>query len=319
MKTYCFFIILCLIFSFFSGCLENPKNTSDFPIKIVGKESYNSIQHAINHASNGDTILIAKGTYNEHIHVNKSIKLVGHHKDHTILDGNNSSTVCIIKANDVCITNISIRNSGINEHDAGITIQANDCRIEQCSFYQNYVGIAISSNQTIRNNNLINNTIFDNHYGIYVTESNRNRIKNNTIRNNSGYGIFLDFYGNTNQINKNLITSNEIGIRIKTAILNVVSNNWVVENTGEGIHLCCSSHDNTLYQNYLINNSVNALDKFSNKWTSNGKGNYWSDYLQLNQNATDDNQDGIWDSPYIIEEGKNSDTYPLTTYPPYHQ
>lgn len=96
MKIFNFLIILCIILSFSSGCLENSKNTSEYQIKIVGKESYDTIQNAINHASNGDTILIGKGTFNEHIFVNKSIKLIGVHKDHTILDGNNSSTVCTI-------------------------------------------------------------------------------------------------------------------------------------------------------------------------------------------------------------------------------
>lgn len=215
--------------------------------------------------------------------------------------------------------NITIRNSGSNDNDAGISIQSNGCNIEHCGFYLNSKAIAIYSNQTTRNNVVTNNTFYHNHHGVYVKESNRNHITFNTIWNNSGYGIFLDFYANTNQLNNNIITTNEIGIRIKTAILNTVTKNWVINNTAEGIHLCCSSYDNIIYENYLINNSVNAMDTFSNQWTSNNKGNYWSDYLKINQNATDDNQDGIWDSPYIIAEGGNTDVYPLTTYPPYNQ
>ncbi len=317
MKILYFLIILCITLSCSSGCLENSKNTSDYQIKIVGKASYDTMQNAINHASNGDTILIAKGTFNEHILVNKSIKLIGVHKDHTIIDGNNSSTVCTIISDNVRIMNISVRNSGSNDNDAGISIQSNGCRIDHCSFYRNYKAIAIYSEQTTRNNIVTNNTVYHNHHGVYVKESNRNHITFNTICNNSGYGIFLDFYANSNQLNNNIITTNEIGIRIKTAILNTVTKNWVINNTAKGIHLCCSSHDNIMYQNYLINNSVNALDKFSNQWNTKDKGNYWSDYLKQQPDATDDNHDGIWDTPYIIEEENTTDVYPLTTYPPY--
>ena len=317
MRPYYFLIMISIILLFSSGCVQNSTDTSDLGIKILGKDNYDTIQNAINHASDGDTILISKGIYYEHIQVNKTILIKGEHKDHTILDGNNTSSVCIITSDDVGIMNLSFRNSGSNSDDAGINIQANNSRIDNCSFYQNYKGVSVSKVQNTRNNVINNNTFYHNHHGVYLKESNRNHITHNTIINNSGYGIFLDFYANNNQIKNNIIKTNEIGIRIKTAILNTVTKNWLIENTGEGIHLCCSSHDNTMFQNYLINNSVNAMDRFSNQWNYKDIGNYWSDYVQQNLNAIDENQDGFWDIPYIIEDGENSDTYPLTTYPIY--
>ncbi len=44
----------------------------------------------------------------------------------------------------------------------------------------------------------------------------------------------------------------------------------------------------------------------TNIWNYGSKGNYWSDY-----NGTDDDQDGIGETPYIINEN-NKDKYPLT-------
>jgi len=42
-----------------------------------------------------------------------------------------------------------------------------------------------------------------------------------------------------------------------------------------------------------------------NSWDSGSRGNYWSNY-----NGTDDNGDGIGDSPHFVYEN-NQDNYPL--------
>ena len=185
-----YFLIMISIILLFSGCLQNSTDTNELRIKIIGKERYDTIQNAINHASDGDTILLSKGIYYEHIQVNKSITLIGNHKDYTILDGNNSGTVCLISSDDVCIMNLSFRNSGSNENEAGLIIQANNSRIKNCSFYQNYHGLAISHDYNTRNNIISNNSFSSNQYGIVVKESNRNHLTDNKIMNNSGYGIF---------------------------------------------------------------------------------------------------------------------------------
>jgi parallel beta-helix repeat protein len=315
MRPYYFIIIVSITLLFFLGCTEQSRNTSDLAIKIIGKESYATIQNAINHASDGDTILISNGIYYEHILVNKSIQLIGEHKDYTIINANNTSSVCIITTDNVQLTNLSFRNSGSGTNDAGVNIQANNSRIEKCGFDHNYNGVSISIAKNTQNNIINNNTFYHNYHGIHIKESTQNKITHNTILNNSGYGLFLDFYANNNQINNNTIKTNHIGIRVKTSILNVITSNWLIQNTGEGLHLCCSSHKNTIYKNYFINNSVNALDSYSNQWNYRNIGNYWSDYQIQNPSAIDENQDGYWDTPYLIENKENTDSYPLINYP----
>ncbi|KKL48285.1 hypothetical protein LCGC14_2327030, partial [marine sediment metagenome] len=62
-----------------------------------------------------------------------------------------------------------------------------------------------------------------------------------------------------------------------------------------GIYLLNSYHNN-IYENSFINNSQQAFsDIFSNNFTYNTKGNYWSDYL-----GKDENSDGIGDQKYQI-------------------
>jgi len=52
------------------------------------------------------------------------------------------------------------------------------------------------------------------------------------------------------------------------------------------------------------------LERYSNNtWDNGSKANYWNDYIERYPNATQKN--GIWETPYNIPLGNNSDRYPL--------
>jgi pectin methylesterase-like acyl-CoA thioesterase len=53
---------------------------------IVVPDNYPTIQEAINHANEGDTISVKAGTYYENIVVTKSISLNGESSSNTIID-----------------------------------------------------------------------------------------------------------------------------------------------------------------------------------------------------------------------------------------
>jgi len=68
------------------------------------------------------------------------------------------------------------------------------------------------------------------------------------------------------------------------------------------------SNDNSIHHNNFINNTIQAVNANSrNTWDggSNSGGNYWSNY-----EGKDANNDGIGDSPYILDS-TNQDKYPL--------
>ena len=47
------------------------------------------------------------------------------------------------------------------------------------------------------------------------------------------------------------------------------------------------------------------VDEAAAFWDNDGEGNYWDDYA-----GSDDNGDGVGDTPYIIDEN-NQDNFPL--------
>ena len=76
--------------------------------------------------------------------------------------------------------------------------------------------------------------------------------------------------------------------------------------------------NNTIYHNNFINNPTQAYDgsfnsPFSvNTWDNDypSGGNYWSDYQSKYPSATEIDNSGIGNTPYIIDPN-NTDRYPL--------
>ena len=87
---------------------------------------------------------------------------------------------------------------------------------------------------------------------------------------------------------------------------NIFYGNTISNHLGKGMEASLLSSNNTIYKNNFIDNVMNAFDDSNNSWDDGEKGNYWSDY-----NGTDENYDGVGDTPYHIPGGKNKDNFPL--------
>jgi parallel beta-helix repeat protein len=153
-------------------------------------------------------------------------------------------------------------------------------------------GIELEDSDT---NNIEENSLTSNGYGIYLYGSSHNSMRQNRLESNVQYGVMLRDSSNYNDLVENNITSGGNGIAILSSITNNVTGNIVADNGGNGIWLD-ESPGNILASNTMKNNDYNfgvTGDTFSDFINSidtsnsiNGKPVY---YLigQRNQTITD--------------------------------
>lgn len=158
---------------------------------IIVPDDYPTIQEAIDHANEGDTIYVRAGVYYEHnfpeketaIIINKTVSLVGEDKSCTVIDGKYSVVFIIyIMADNVTVSGFTIQNSGWIMCDVG--------------------------------------------GGVFISHSNRNRIVNNIIRNTQ-YGINLYSYTSNNYITDNIFMDNGNGIHCCEGNNMIYHNNFI--------------------------------------------------------------------------------------------
>jgi parallel beta-helix repeat protein len=256
---------------------------------------YTTIQYAIDDSDtfNGHTIFVKNGTYYENVVVHKSINLTGENMNTTVIDGGGNEDVVHVTADQVNITGFKVINSGSNSgpiYDAGIEIDSNYNNIFDNQIVSNCYGIfiGISSQNTINGNE-----ISDNLWGLRISSSSNNSVLNNNISSNNFGGIWVDFSDNIT-ILSNFISNNDWGI-------------WLSVSEG-----------NLVYHNYFINNTDQAFDGSNNgnEWDNGypSGGNYWSDYtgkdLFSGPNQDIIGNDGIGDTNYTIDSD-SKDNYPI--------
>jgi parallel beta-helix repeat protein len=188
-------------------------------------------------------------------------------------------------------------NINIDSGDCGIQVDRNNIVIDGAGFTLQgtaaYIsrGIDLSgrSNVTIKNMEIRN--FMD---GIYLVPSSNNTITGNYITANTDSGIWTA--GVSNNITGNYIANNEIGILFDGSHDHIYHNNFI-NNTKQVEDIC--------WTNPWLPSSANILDDC---YPSGG--NYWSDYEDRYPNATELDDSGIWDTPYVID-ANNQDRYPL--------
>jgi len=214
-----------------------------------GLGNVSSIQAAIDEADDGDTIYIYPGIYQENLHIDKSIHLIGQERDTTIIDGSYSGDVITVAAEDVTIQELTIQHSGTSGRDAGIELQGDNASILDIIIRENTIGLfAFVSNHHTMVNNLVTT---NKDYGIHLYESTGSLLSENTITANR-WGI-LCIYGIGNHISDNLIDANTItGIwLLRGSGDNTICNNTISHHGKHGILLYLFCNDNTISQNLI--------------------------------------------------------------------
>lgn len=285
-------VLIFLVLLASSLTFDNPVRASSSVIRVLPGSV--TIQAAINAANPGDTILVAPGTYYEHIVVNKTLSLIGENKETTIIDGNRTDIVVKITASNVNFTGFTVRRSGQTWMNSGIFLNfgSSNNKISDNIVTQNYHGIFLKSSagHVISSNNISFNT----GRGINLRSSSGNTICANSISQNDN-GIEL-FDSTSNVITANTISDNGwAGIHLRQSSKNIITSNAMSINSEAGIYMEESSN-NTFFHNNFMDNGLGAEGQvysfFSwNTWDNGAEGNYWSDYKGVDLNG-----DGIGDT-----------------------
>jgi len=151
------------------------------------------------------------------------------------------------------------------------------------------------------NSMICQNTLMSNLNGMKLFESSNNVIaENNVTRNLSGIRLESS---NFNNVSHNSFEYAG-GINIVHSEFNIVSGNSFVNNVNP-ISFWQSSSNKIFHNNFHDYSEILSNEQFPNLLDNGIEGNFWSNY-----NSTDTNNDGIGDTPYIIDEN-NTDNYPL--------
>jgi parallel beta-helix repeat protein len=126
----------------------------------------------------------------------------------------------------------------------------------------------------------------------------------------NGQGILLASTTDS-LIMQNNITDNIHGIYLCSSLENTVESNNLTRNVANGIYIYYSQNNRFFNNNFISNtNPVYDVGDQLNIWDNGVEGNYWSSYEEKYPNATEVDNSGIWNIPYIINRN-NQDNYPL--------
>jgi len=173
------------------------------------KEVFLSIQAAIDDADtkDGHRIMVWEGTYDEHLHIDKSLVLQGYLYHLSILDGRITGDVVTICADNVTVEGFRIQHGGRAEYNAGVIINGMNCSLENTIVYENFQGIIlkpmvektfIAYNEITNNgwnglsissgckwNHVLENTIAENYYaGVGISGATNNYLYHNNFKEN---------------------------------------------------------------------------------------------------------------------------------------
>jgi hypothetical protein len=194
---------------------------------------YSTIQGGVDAASNGDTVLVAPGTYYERVTMSDGVTLLGSGADVTTIDGGGGGGhIVVFNVADGKISGFTLTNSGSDPlYSAGVFTSQCSVTVTDCIITGNERGITVSSNShayvarnmVVNQNGLqavwfshssgaiVGNVVASNAWQGIECDGSFPNIINNTIVNNFAFGLNVNPAG-PQIISNNIITGNRIGI-----------------------------------------------------------------------------------------------------------
>ncbi|NQX97104.1 MAG: nitrous oxide reductase family maturation protein NosD [Flavobacteriales bacterium] len=231
--------ILILIFLF--GSLVAQANT----IVVSSNSTIKTIKKGVLLAQDGDTVLVKKGIYKEHlINISKAIHLIG--EGNPLIDGENKTeSILAISATDFSVSGFYFKNVGMS--------------------YTKEISAIFVSNS--RNFTLKNNVLDNVFYGFIIQSSKYGVIQNNKVTGNakneasSGNGVHV-WKCKQLRIEQNTVSGMRDGIYLEFINKSSVSNNTSKNNVRYGLHFMFSNN-NEYHHNEFKNNGAGVAVMFS--------------------------------------------------------
>jgi len=247
-----------------------------------GMGNYSTIQEGIDAANPGDTVFVYNGTYIENVGISKTINLTGEDRNSTIIIADIELGATLdIQADWANVSGFTVKNGS-----EGIRIYDSNCTVSNNIVENNGYGICVWGGAS---NNVGNNIVLSNHWGIDV-EAWFNRVHNNTVIYNN-WGIYLE--SSNNIIIDNIASYNSHGIYLYGSSNNNITNNEVHSNDDEGIYVYHWSDGNHIINNSARNNTYGIII-----WD-------YSDGNVVSGNTFWENENGI----HIIHDSYNNLVY----------
>jgi parallel beta-helix repeat protein len=274
-------------------------------LQVGGDGSYKTIAAALEAASPGDTILVARGNYRGHLDIAKAVTILG--EEGVVFASDRKGAGIVLTAPGIVLSGFEVRNAGSRSGEAGIVVRANDARLEKLRVTHNLNGIVLSGvrNVTVTSSDVSANThdgiVIDggsaNHIGVNrladngragiwlagthgrdkLQEAAENEVNGNTAVGNASFGIALNTGANRNVVKANEVSGNGKGVADAGILLNcgpqanVVEANHVTGNRDHGILLVVGAMANKVTGNEVSDNAtgIGVYDASGNELAGN--------------------------------------------------
>lgn len=162
------------------------------------------IQDKIEHAGSGDTIIVNKGIYYEHLAINKSLNMLG--VGMPIIDGLGNGSVIALLADEIVLDGfVAMNSSSLPGDDDGIKVISNNNIIKNNKIINCTSGLNLTN---CKNNTVLNNIVSANNNGILIQESQGNEVISNNVSYNDRGIVLKDSANNT--LRRNLMSGNRL-------------------------------------------------------------------------------------------------------------
>jgi|GEM_PF-1639506 len=231
----------------------------------IGADNYTSIQEALEHARNGDKILVYPGNYTENVVVNLTdiciVSASGKAADTIIQAEDANESVFYVSADGVKIGGLTIQGSD----RAGIELESSDGHtILSNTITGNSVGIFLNFSD---GNTIYRNTLEENFFGIPMLHSDDSMVAENVLNYNE-IAVAL-FSGENNCYSKNTLNYNSFGFMLRNSGVNEATGN-TIRNSSEGFTLESSGY-NSFSKNVIRDTLIGFMlqESENNDFTEN--------------------------------------------------